>query len=355
MALAVLVVVAGLLLAPGTPPREFFGISPQTTLTEEDVEYMEAGGFGTVRWPLPWEAVQPEEDGEYLWAAVDEVVENAARGGLRVLPVLFGTPSWLAEEPAVLPVGGERQRQAWSKFVRAAVGRYGAGGSFWRRHKGGGARAVPVTPVREWQVWNEANFFYFASPVSPKRYAELLKASAAAIEAVDPRAGVVLSGLFGSPPVGPPKGMDAAEFLDRLYAVRGVREAFDAAALHAYAKDIETLERLTEEMRAAMDDNGDEEAGLLITELGWGSQSDSDVSFEVGPEGQERELRAAYEYLADDRDDLNLRSVYWFTWKDLDGVCDFCDSAGLFEEGEGFEPKPAWDAFVDAAEGEPRP
>ena len=36
--------------------------------------------------------------------------------------------------------------------------------------------AVPSPlPIRTWQVWNEANFFYFAYPVSPSSYARLLK------------------------------------------------------------------------------------------------------------------------------------------------------------------------------------
>ncbi len=343
----------GLLTEDERPPRSFFGIAPQTPLTEEDVAHMRAGGIGVVRWPVSWAGIQPEEGGEYLWAGFDEVVENAARGGLAVLPVLFGSPAWLADAPTVLPVDGRRARDAWSDFVRAAVSRYGARGGFWR--PGAPGASVPKTPIREWQVWNEANFFYFATPASPERYATLLGDSAAAIRSVDPEAKVVLSGLFGAPPVGPPKGMRASEFLQRLYDVPGAAEDFDAAALHAYARDTEALEELTEEMRATMDANGGDRTTLQITELGWGSQANSGVSFEKGPEGQERELRDAYEYLADEREELGLGSVFWFTWKDLAGACDFCDSAGLFAEGAGFEPKPAWAAFVEIAGGSERP
>jgi hypothetical protein len=352
---AALIVAAGLLIGSDRPPRSFFGMAPQTPLTEEDVRYMEEGGIGMVRWPLAWEGIQPEEEGEYVWSGFDEVVENAARGRIGVLPVLFGTPAWLAGRPTDLPVDDDRQLRSWSRFLRATVSRYGPGGSFWAERGGRGRDSVPVIPIREWQVWNEANFFYFATPASPERYAKLLRAAAAAIRAVDPGAQVVLSGLFGSPPADPPRGMPAIEFLDRLYEVPGAREAFDAAALHAYAADVETLEELTEEMRQTIDEHGDEEKVLHITEVGWGSQSDSDVSFEKGPEGQERELRDAYEYLIDERDELRLGSVYWFTWKDLFGACDFCDSAGLFAEGAGFEPKPAWDAFVEVAGGRAAP
>jgi hypothetical protein len=298
------------------------------------------------------EGIQPAEDGEYVWTGFDEVVENAARGRIGVLPVLFGTPSWLAESPTDLPVDDARSRRAWAGFLHAVVGRYGPGGSFWRSGPG---TSVPATPIREWQVWNEPNFFYFATPASPERYARLLTDSATAIRAQDPEARIVLAGLFGAPPADPPRGMPAIEFLQRVYDVPAAADAFDGAALHAYARDVETLEALTEAMRATMDRNGDGGKPLDITEVGWGSQSDSEVSFEKGPEGQERELRDAYEYLIDEREELGIGSVYWFTWKDLDGACDFCDSAGLFAEGAGFEPKPAWDAFVEIAGGRTTP
>ena len=355
VAVIVLVLAAGLLRGEERPARDFFGIAPQTAVTPEDVRHMEAGGIGTMRWPFPWEAIQPDADGPYAWAGIDEVVASAARGRIRVLPVLYGSPAWLRPDAAELPVEDEDELAAWSEFVRAAVDRYGRGGDFWRARRAEPGAALPYVPIREWQIWNEANFHYFTTPVSPSAYAELVLRSGAEIHRLDPGARVVLSGLFGAPADGPPRGMPAATFLDRLYAVDGVEAAFDGAALHAYAKDVETLEALTEEMRETMDENGDEEADLYVTEVGWGSQADSHVSFERGTEGQERELRNAYEYLVENRDLLNLESVYWFTWKDLAGACDFCDSAGLFHEGEGFDPKPAWEAFVAASGGRTTP
>ena len=67
------------------------------------------------------------------------------------------------------------------------------------------------------------------------------------------------------------------------------------------------------------------------------------------PAGAGRELRDAYRYLIPNRHRLNLKQVYWFSWKDLRGDCNFCDSAGLFREGAKFRPKPAWHAFVRVA------
>jgi hypothetical protein len=92
--------------------------------------------------------------------------------------------------------------------------------------------------------------------------------------------------------------------------------------------------------------HGDRRGGLYLTEMGWGSQARSPVSFEVGLRGQARELRAAYGYLLGNRHRLHLQQVDWFSWKDAPLLCSFCDSVGLFRQGARFRPKPAWHAFV---------
>jgi hypothetical protein len=343
-------------------PRTFFGIGPQTGLTETDAAYMKAGGVGTVRWPIGWPSVQPTAKRQYDWGSVDPAVEAAARRGLTILPFLYGTPRWLAAKPTTLPIDSGRARSAWAAFVRAAVKRYGPEGEFWAEHAPAvaGVNYVPAIPrpmpIRTWQVWNEANFFYFAYPVSPGRYARLLKLTHGAIKSADPSAQVLLSGLFGNPDEGGKKGMDATKFLEALYRVPGIKADFDAVALHPYAFHVDALEELTEGIREVVLENHDPSAGLYITEMGWGSQNDPNVvAFEQGIQGQARELRKAYRYLIAERNQLNLKSTYWFSWKDIQGDCNFCDSVGLFREGAAFKPKPAWRAFVALTGGRVRP
>jgi hypothetical protein len=337
-------------------PRSFFGIAPQSALTEADAEYMSAGGIGSVRWPIPWSGVQPTEKGGYQWGGTDEVVANAARAGLTVLPFLYATPAWLAPKYTTLPVANARQRSAWVAFVGAAVERYGPRGSFWREHRPGTAEPLPKTPIRTWQIWNEANFFYFAYPVSPSRYAQTLELAHGAVKAVDPGAKILLSGLFGEPFPGPPKGMSAADFLSALYRVPGIKADFDGVALHPYAVDAETLAELTEGMREVILENHDPSAGLYLTEMGWGSQNDyQQDAFEQGTAGQVRQLRDSYGFLLENRTRLNLKAAYWFSWQDLPDSCNFCDSAGLFRGGKRLKPKAAWNAFVQITGGLPRP
>lgn len=337
-------------------PPGFFGIAPQTPLTEADAEHMRAGGIGSVRWPLAWSGVQLTRKGPYEWGAFDEFVEEAARQRLRVLPFVYASPDWATGKYTRMPVANARQRSAWAAFLRAAVERYGPRGEFWREHSPSSGDFVPKLPLRQWQIWNEANFFYFAEPVSPTRYAQLLKLSARTIESVDPGAEIILSGLFGEPNGRPPRAMDAVDFLDRLYAVPGVEQSFDAAALHPYAEDAETLAAMAEGMRETILDNGDRRARLYMTEMGWGSAYNPNlVSFEQGTRFQIKEMRAAYAYLIDNRHRLNLKGTYWFTWQDIEDSCNFCDSTGFFRVGPRLKPKPAWHAFVDLTGGRARP
>jgi polysaccharide biosynthesis protein PslG len=337
-------------------PRSFFGIAPQAPPTGTDAEYMRAGGIGSVRWPVAWAGVQPSAEGGYQWDGIDEVAATAARHHLTVLPFLYATPSWLASKYTSLPVANARQRAAWTAFVRAAVGRYGPRGSFWREHGPRSDEPLPKTPIRTWQIWNEANFFYFAFPVSVSRYAQTLKLAHGAVKAVDPGATVLLSGLFGEPDQHGRRGMSAVKFLEALYRMPGIASDFDAVALHPYAVSAKDLEELTEAMREVVLANHDPRAGLYITEMGWGSQNDfQQVAFEQGVKGQVRQLRNSYGFLLRNRVRLNLKGAYWFSWQDLAGSCNFCDSVGLFHAGKRLKPKPAWHAFVRLARGRPRP
>jgi hypothetical protein len=339
-------------------PKGFFGIGPQTGLTEKDVEYMRAGGVESIRWPLGWAGIQPTRNGGYNWASFDQVVAIAAQQGLTVLPFFYGSPDWAAPKETTLPING-KARKAWSAFLAAAVDRYGPGGEFWTERAPGVGIVQPAIvrpqPIRTWQIWNEANFFYFAFPASPQRYTKLIKISSTAIKRADPSAKVVLSGLFGEPTARGANGMPAVKFLEIIYRSPGIESRFDGIALHPYAVDAETLEELVEELVEVTKENRDR-VPLYITEMGWGSQNNfQEVAFEQGIRGQVEQLKDSYEYLLENRNRLALKQVYWFSWKDLPGSCNFCDSVGLFRAGAKFKPKPSWHAFVNIAGGRSRP
>jgi hypothetical protein len=357
------IVAVALLSSPSAAqaaPRTFFGIVPQAIISEEDARYMRAARIGAIRLPIGWESVQPERRGGYNWEGMDREIATAALQGLEVLPFLAGVPGWVSRKTTTMPIDSARARQGWTGFVKAAVKRYGPGGEFWAEHSPAVAKDGLVIrrpkPIHDWQIWNEANFFYFAYPVSTSRYARLLKLSYRAVKSADPRARIVLSGLFGEPDEGGKRGMSAADFLAALYRVPGIKRFFDGVALHPYAFHVEDLKRMVEQTRAVSLRNHDPSARLYITEMGWGSQNDPNiVAFEQGIQGQKRELQGAYRYLLANRGRLNLKAAYWFTWKDSRYYCNFCDSVGFFREANRFRPKPAWHAFVDITGGRARP
>lgn len=345
-------------------PKGFFGIVPQTPLGAEDFAYMKAGGIESIRLTLPWAGVQPKRNGPYQWEGFDIALEAAVQSGLRVLPSIGSPPRWAARKETTMPVA-PKQRRAWEKFLRAAVARYGPGGRFWDERAIGTGGIGPSyepesviarpIPIREWQIWNESNFFYFAYPVSPAKYAKLVTASSKAIKSVDRKAKVILAGLFAEPTARGKKGMPATTYLQRLYNIPGFKTRFDGFDLHPYAVDAKDLERMIEEFTEVARENRDRPA-LYLTELGWGSENNfEEVAFEQGIRGQVRQLKASYAYLMENARRLNLKSAYWFSWKDLPESCTFCDSVGFFRAGPAFKAKPAWHAFVRLTGGRARP
>ena len=231
-------------------------------------------------------------------------------------------------------------------FVKTLVNRYGPKGSFW-----GANPSVPRNPIRNWQIWIEENFFYFAAKPSPAKYGKLVKISHRALAGADRGAKLILGGMFALPAERPPKAYSAASFLSLMYKnTPGVKASFDGVALHPYSRSFIYLKPTIDQVRSVMKAHGDGGTGLWITEVGWGSQNGGS-SFEKGRKGQARQLKGAFNVFRNNRNRWHLKRVFWFSLDDLAGSCNFCDSTGLF--GAGFKPKPAWYAYTKFSGGNP--
>jgi hypothetical protein len=344
IALAALVVVAlatslaGPPLAAARPavPRGFIGVVPQGPLTAPDFTRMR-GVVGTLRIPIAWSQVEPRA-GELDFASLDAIVSAAAGSGVRVLPFVYGTPTWLERDPARPPLSA-RARASWARFLGALVNRYGPGGALWD----GAPRALPI---RSWQIWNEPNFLLFWRPrPSPSGYARLLRISARAIRGVDRRARIVAAGL--APVEG---GMLPWTFLRKLYAAPGVRDSFDVAAVHPYSSTLKGVAYQVRKARQVMSAAGDGHRPLLVSELGVASASPLPTGFDWGLKGQATFLHRAYEMLLRARGRWHIAGVDWYAWRDMaisDPHCVFCQHAGLLDSAG--RPKPAWRAFSHLA------
>lgn len=318
--------------AAATPlrvPAGFVGVVPQAPLRAADLERIGRLGLD-VRLPVFWYDVE-RRPGEYDFEALDRVIGAAADRGIRVLPQLGGSPGWATPDPARPPLG-RSAIAAWRGFLRAMVERYGPDGDFWQ----GRGRRVPV---RRWQVWNEPNFWVFWRPrPTPRGYARLLHASAAAIRGADPGARIVAAAVA---PI--ERALKPWEFMRRMYRVPGFRDDFDVAALHPYSPSLRGVEYQVRRFRRVMARAGDGRKPLLLTELGVASDGVPPTAFDRGPLGQARFLERTFERLLERRRRWRIAGAYWFTWRDaggLDPSCSFCQHAGLLDVRG--EPKPAW-------------
>ena len=360
--LIILVAIAALGL-PGAAgaalPSDFWGVVANQAPSRAEAQTLERGGGESLRVPVNWAAVQPSPGAEPDWSSVDPYVRAAAEGGQSVLPFLTGAPVWAvpaegvggARSPRTLPVQTAAQRAGWREFLRLAVFRYGPGGSFWTENP-----LLPARPIRVWQVWNEENYKYFVARPNPAQYGKLVVESFRDLRSADGGARIVLGGLFIRPKAGNAKPAPgrikrawfAADFLERMYrATPGVRGKFIAVALHPYSKGYRELTPEIEEVRAALKKSRDPGRALWLTELGWSSgkpdASNGHNQFEKGWQGQATELSGAFKLLQAKSASWRIKRVYWFSFTDSPGTCNFCDGSGLFTQG--FVAKPAWAAY----------
>ncbi len=326
-------------------PPGFIGISPQSPANRSDFELMREAGIESLRMPLIWSVVQTENPtvAEPDWDNFDREVSLAADAGMRVMPFLTGTPEWAAPEGTQLPVSSAWQRWGWSTFVRDAVGRYGPGGDFWEEHP-----ELTYLPVRRWEIWNEENIVTFAHP-DPLAFAALIRITGRILHSADPGSQVILGGLFGRPLQIPPN-IASGDFLSRVYRARGVKRYFDGVALHPYVADARAMGAQIVNLRRIMAVHHDSSTPIYVTELGWGS-SNGPTRWERGPWGQADELSRAFGMLSANRLRWRIGGVWWFTWSDEGGTCQFCHSAGLLNERR--EAKPAWYRFNVWTGGDP--
>ena len=333
-------------------PNGMLGIVPQALPTRKDTRRMKAGGIDNMRLALAWNNVQSVNAKSFNWAVVDEIVKVAAREGMRVMPFLYGTPAWLSKRSTNMPVENKNQLDKWRAFVKAAVERYGSKGDFWEE---GPYNELPKKPVHEWQIWNEANFHYFTTPVSPAKYGRLLDASARVIHKTDPKAEVVVSGLFAKPKGANRRAMDADIYIKRLVK-HSMNRSIDSIAIHPYSSDTADLESTMKEFRRAAIKAGLRKKSVQITEIGWGSGPATNAFLKGSKGAQAQQLKSAFNYLVGKRKSLRLKNVYWFSWRDSDPKaqnCSFCYTIGLFayRKGNTLVPKPAWRQFVRFTRG----
>jgi hypothetical protein len=341
-------------------PRSWIGTYAHTPLLERagalDSEHAEmaAAGVGTVRSVFDWRIAQPhsrlsripEEDRHRFrierggiptdWTEIDRQVTAAARSRLRMLPVVMIAPPWASLRPGdrTVPKGGG----PYARFVASLSLRYGPRGRFWGEHP-----ELPRVPLRDWQVWNEPDFFdYWQKQPFQRRYIALLRRTTIALDRVDRGARVVAAGFAN----------ESWETLESLYR-RGARRYFDATAVHPFTASVDGVVEIVRRNREVMRRHGDRRKPIFVTELTWTSGGQGHPSgITTDEQGQAEKVTESFEALAAQRRRLGIGGVFWLSWLSLDsGGGDIFNWAGLsrLRADNTVERKPAYFSFRDVA------
>ena len=307
--------------APPKVPRDWLGVVADGPLTdaaidrESEWQLLARSGATTARTPFWWFQGQRDGPGAVDFTAYDAVVLAAARHGVRVLPIVQGTPPWAAVRPgdAASP---PRDGADLGRFLQALVARYGKGGSLWAEHPDLTAR-----PIRDWQIWNEPNIdLYWSTQPFASSFVRMLKGARAGLRAADPKARAVLAGL---------PNRSWAD-LRSIYRAGG-RKTFDVVALHPYTGKPVNVVELVRRARRVMQRYGDRRKPLWVTELSWPAARGKLKSngFETSEKGQVKRLRRGLKLLAAERRRLRIGRVYWYTWLSLEGTDNAFGYSGL--------------------------
>jgi len=351
--LGLLALVTAALLVAGAPaasaavPSGFVGItsedvfaSPgtyraQTLGTQRDL------GVQLIRQTFDWSQIETSP-GHYDLARYDGYVATLASHGMRVLPILFHTPTFHLGRTAGRASCPPADLGTFARYAQVLVARYGPNGTLWAEHP-----ELPKTPITSWQIWNEPNLkIYWCDRVSAREYARMLRTVSRAIKQVDRKAEVVTAGL-------PPSKLKSAvwieTYLRQLYKAGG-KKGFDTLAINSYAKNRADLRTLLRSMRTIMNRRKDARARIWITELGWGDAGPAS-RFNVGAAGQATRIASSFKEIRRLRKPLRLRGVVYYTWRDAAPYPpEYKDMWGLHTGllDMNHNPKPAYWAFRDA-------
>jgi hypothetical protein len=208
-----------------------------------ELDRMQAMGVGWIR--EEFDSV-PNGESDILYA-------NAARRGLRILPLL--------QKSSALPADVNEYANVVAAFAR----RYGPGGDFW----GGHPELDAAMASTHFEVYNEPYGDWYG-PVEPGRFAALLRAVVPRARQANPQARFLI-------PVDRTPDGERHTWIDDLYnADPGLNELFDGVAMHPYSgnrapdepEDPWGFARIVD-ARNALQSHGAGDKEFWITEVGW--------------------------------------------------------------------------------------
>lgn len=330
--------------APPEPPAWKFGVTahlerrraayyPSLADVERAAQLMQDAGVQVVRMDFNWDMLNPTRD-EWQFDDYDAVVRIVRAHDLEMLGILDYVSWWassaqdsndwrvrLYSEPA--------NDYDFARYTYEVVEHF-------------------KNEVRVWQIWNEPNTQAFWKPApNPARYVSLLQEAYLAAKYADPDAVVVFGGLSGNGVEGNDDAQLASNFLENAYRA-GARGYFDVMAIHPYMLPnggIETLRAKISATREVMNEYGDENIPLWLTEIG----APTDVPWwSTAPVQSEQDaanwLSAVYTKLWD-----LTPTIVWYQLQDRATGDDPEGHFGLLRAD--YSAKPAYEVLKELASG----
>ena len=264
-------------------------------------------GVRIIRQAMYWKTIELVR-GQYDWAHWDQYVEDVARHGIQVMPIIFDAPVWHQQRRTRTSSWASMPPRpaAMASFAGRLVRRYGPEGSFWEERP-----ELPPMPIRHWQIWNEPNLpRYWAERPSAAEYVKLLRASYRRIKREDPGAQVVAAGMPDSRLF---RVIPLYAYITQMYEA-GARGTFDAIAVNAYAEKPGMMIKNLGKVRAIMRFFRDH-SNIWITEMGWGTGGPK-YRFRVNRTQQAKLIGQALGKLRKNRRKLGLKGFVHYMWQD---------------------------------------
>jgi hypothetical protein len=329
------------------PPADFFGIA-EPIVHDSDFFQMRQAGSSALRLQFLLGDAKKKKGGDYDWTYFDSLVARSAWTGLDLIPVLYGIPPWISQDRGATPLKSKTAMAEWDAFLKALVGRYGAGGTYWIHDPYGHEPYVPYHPIEVWQIWNEPNSITWWEPKpNPQQYASLLRRSAADIRSVDPTAKVMSAGIVAHPTNA--HAIPGNKFVKKMLRPAGTTDAMDIFAFHPYSPTVKTAIKQMKSVRHVLNRAGESDAPIWVTEIGWGSKG-KNLPLVKSPKAQERSLVQLMQKSLAMRKKYGIGRVFWYHWRDgPDRLCRWCKTSGLLDRRS--RPKKLLDLYKGVATG----
>jgi len=232
--------------------------SPRELL--ENLALMEDMGVHWVRQFVRWDSVEIVSN-EFDWTKYDAIITPFEGQHLKLIVVLYGTPSWERENNTTFSAP-PNNLNAWSNFVRLFTQRY--------EHI-----------IDYYQIWDEPNLYnaWGTKPPKPIQYLGVLQVAYQVIHSYDETA-TVLSASLAPTTENTINNISDWQYLEDLY-IRGLKAVTDGIGAKAYGFNVPPDDRSIDanslnfsrviHQREIMEQYDDAQKPLWVTNFGWNS------------------------------------------------------------------------------------